>query len=154
MRNKISRLNLLNIGFIFLSVGVIISFVEIFLPLLSYSFNSRAFTLDLIGSVIAFLILMLINSFSAILSYINKNKCSKKLSVTILILCFLNLCFCISAIYISLNNLPLFPLSFIVIDTVFAGIINIIYNVKIAFGLFLISNCLFFFNATFTVGKS
>ena len=39
MRNKISRLNLLNIGFIFLSVGVIISFVEIFLPLLSYSFN-------------------------------------------------------------------------------------------------------------------
>ena len=79
MRNKISRLNLLNIGFIFLSVGVIISFVEIFLPLLSYSFNSKAFTLDLIGSVIAFLILMLINSFSAILSYINKDKCSKKI---------------------------------------------------------------------------
>ncbi|HCD81071.1 MAG TPA: hypothetical protein DEQ65_01795 [Ruminococcaceae bacterium] len=150
MRNKISPLNLLYTGFIFLSVGITVSFVEIFLPLLSYGFNSKAFTLDLIGSVISFLILMLINSFSAILSYINKNKCSKKIQAAILILCVLNLCFCIFFIYIRLNNLPLFPLSFIAIDTVFAGIINIIYNVKIAFWLFLISTFLFFLNAIFT----
>ncbi len=153
MINKTSHIKLLNIGSIFLSVGIMISFIEVFLPLLSYGFNSKAFIPDLIGSIISFLILILINIFLPILSYININKCSKKISVTVLILCVVNMCFNIFFIYIRLNNLPLFPFSFIVIDTIFAGVLNIIYNVKIAFFPFLVSTSLFFITAIFSIKK-
>ena len=155
MKNKIShiKIKLLNIGFVFMIIGIMISFIEIFLPLLSYSFNSKAFILDLTGCIISFSILILINIFLPILSYINMNKYSKKISVIVLILCVINICFNIFFVYIRLNNLPLFPFSFVVIDTIFAGVINIIYNIKIAFFAFLVSTSLFFITTIFSIKK-
>lgn len=153
MKNKIShvKINLLNISFTSLIIGSMISFVEIFLPILSYNFNSKSFILDLTGSIIAFSILILINVFLPILSYINQNKYSKKASSLVLILCIINICFCVFFIYLRLNNLPLFPLSFIFIDTVFAGVLNILYNVKLAFFAFLVSTSLFLITTIFSI---
>lgn len=154
MKNKIShiKITLLNIGFISFIIGVAISFVEIFCPLLSYSFNSKAFKMDLICSIISFSILILINIFLPILSYINLNKHSKKISVIVLILCLINICFNIFFVYIILNNLPIFPITFLFIDTMFAGVLFVFFNnVIIAYFAFLVSTSLFLITTIFSI---
>ena len=146
MNNKIAciKIKLLNIGLIFMIIGITISFVEIFLPLLSYGFSGKGFIGDLIGSIISFSILILINIFLPILSYINLNKYSKKISVIVLILCIINMCFNIFYVYIILKNLSLILGSSLVIDTIFAVVLHIIrHNVKIAYFVFLVSTSLF-----------
>lgn len=155
MENKIShiKIKLLNVAFVFLLIGITISFIEIFLPLLSYGFGSKALIFDITASIISLSILIFINIFLPILSYTNLRKCSKKISVIVLILCVINICFNIFFIYIRLNNLPLFPFSFVVIDTIFAVILNIIYNIKIAFFVFLISTSLFLITSIFSIKK-
>ena len=131
------------LGILFLTVGTVVAFIEIFFPLLTYS-NTDILSLEFESAAISFAVLILLNGLLPTMLYISTKKCSRTFSIICIVWGTLNMLLNLCIIYIRLGNIPTFPITALFIDTMLAKILFVLLNeVLFSYFVFFVSTLLF-----------